>query len=237
VITIGTTLTTFAMLDPDRDFLWKAWLMHAEEIIASHPEGVTYFAAIEHDARGMEPFYPLTDRLLELGGQWWSFSLDTGRDTVTQANRLKHITMGQNLVSSFATEAGSSHLLHMAADCEPPPDVLPKLLEVQGFCVAAHCTTYCFDHPPIPDAPFDFEIAGPPLTAVCMLIERSVFQRLRWRYDPILGETDDPSYVRDCRELLGHVAVTRRDCVAIHHPEAISSIETRFEGLDLGIQR
>ena len=235
MIVVGTTLTTFAMLDPERSFLWDAWLRNAEAIKASHPDGVVYFAAIQVDDRGIEPFEPLLDRLREVGGSWWTYSLHDGRSRVTQSNRLRHITTGQNLISTFATDYNASHLLHMAADTEPPPDVLPKLLEARNGVAAASCSTYCFDYDPLPEYA-DFPVAGPPMTAVCVLLEREVFKRLRWRADPDLGMTDDPSLTHDAKTLLGVETLTRIDCEAIHHPQTISRIEDRFPGLDMSVQ-
>jgi hypothetical protein len=238
VIVCGATLTTFAVLDPDRAYLWDAWLRGAEEVQESVDGPVRYFAAIQVDARGLAPFGPLLDRLTAVGGEWWAYSLDDGRETVTQANRGRHITMGQNLIAEYATSVGASHLLHLAADCEPPTDVLPKLLEVGQPLVAAECSTYCMTvgREPLPSFT-EFPVVGPPITAACLLVERALFKRLRWRFDPDLGMSDDPSYTLDAQEFFGVTALTRTDEVALHHPAAIGAIEHRFPGLDMGVRR
>lgn len=146
MITVATTLTTFAMASEDT---WGSWLINAEAIQASHPDGVSYFCAIETDARGLEPFGPLIDRMREVGGSQWTFHLDDGRQSVTTANRLRHITVGQNLCTDAALSAGATHLLFLAADLEPPPDCLPKLLEVDHPLVGGHVPTYCLDGPTV----------------------------------------------------------------------------------------
>jgi hypothetical protein len=230
MITVGTTLTTFAMLDPERAFLWNAWLRNAEAIQDTHE--ARYFCAIQTDSRGLDPFGPLLNRLRELGGEWWTYSLDDGRTEVTQANRLRHITFGQNLVSEYANAIGATHLLHLAADCEPPSDVIPKLLEVRNGIVAAECSTYCFNGPLLPEY-HPIPVTGPPMTAVCVLIEREVFKRVKWRYDTDLGMSDDPSLTYDAETLLGVPTRIRKDVVAKHYPQAIGPIETRFPGLDM----
>lgn len=142
MIVIGTTLCSFAM---SKEQCWSYWLANADAIKASHPAGVQYFAAIEIDARGLAPFKPLVDRLEQIGGAYWTYSLDDGRTTISTANRLRHIVTGQNLVTDYATTPGFSHLLFMAADCAPPPDALPKLLEVNHPLVGGEVTTYCVD--------------------------------------------------------------------------------------------
>src|SRR5882757_10010822 len=102
------------MDDPD---IWGSWLRNAEAMKESHLDSVQFFAAIEVDARGLEPFGALLDRLREIGGEWWTYSLDDGRTTVTTANRLRHITFGQNLATDYAVSTQATHLLFMAADC------------------------------------------------------------------------------------------------------------------------
>jgi hypothetical protein len=243
-VVIGTTLTTYTMLDPDRDFLWKAWLFHADEIVRRADVAgirVSFFVAIELDGRGVMPFAPLIARIRELSGEYWTYSLLDNRSAITQANRGRHITFGQNLISEYATSIGATHLLHMAADCEPPQDVLEKLLAVHHPLVAAECTTYC-------QALGNRErlnwvlrdgtacaVEQGPMTAVCVLIHRTLFKTIKWRWDPDLGMTDDPSFSHDARTLFHVDTLTRMDCVAIHHPQAIGPIETRFPGLDMSI--
>lgn len=242
MIVIGTTLTTYAMLDPDRSYMWDAWLRHAELIIETAPDEVRYFVAIETDARGIEPFQALLDRLEKIGGEYWRFDLDDGRRDVHTFNRLRHITMGQNLLSDYAHAMGATHLLHMAADCEPTPAVLPKLLAVNAPLAAAYCPTYGLRGEELTAEYPDFPVTGPspvgsPFAAVCVLIQREVFKRLKWRYDIDLGMSDDPALCFDLKEFYNEEVRIRLDCIATHHPTCISSVETRYPGLDMSVQR
>lgn len=228
---VGTTLCSFAMSQP---YGWQPWLMNAEAMRHSIPgEEVRLFAAIQVDARGKEPFRPLTKRLESLGGEYWFYSLDDGRDKVTTQNRLRHITTGQNLVTDYCVSTGASHLLFMAADCCPPPDALPKLLEVKHPFVGGEVPTYVFSGPAIAGYPFPCYWHMP--TAAFVLIERKVFNRLRWRWDAEAGMSDDPAYAFDAKTLLGIDGMIRKDCVGKHFPEAIGSIETR--GFNLEVKR
>lgn len=241
MIVIGTTLTTYAMLDPDRSYMWDAWLRHAELISETAPDAVRYFVAIQTDARGLEPFSPLITRLEQVGGEYWTFQLDDGRTEVHTFNRLRHITMGQNLLSDYAHAMGATHLLHMAADCEPPASVIPKLLAVHSGLAAAYCPTYGLRGDELPEYP-DFPVTGPspvgaPFAAVCVLLEREVFKRLKWRYDIDMGMSDDPAMAYDCETFLNVPVRIRLDCLATHHPTIISSVETRYPGLDMSVQR
>ncbi len=234
-IIAGTTLTTYSMLGgPDRTYMWDAWLRGAEAVQASVPVPVRYFVAIQLDSRGLEPFGALLDRLEAIGGEYWTYTLDDGRLSITQATRLRHITMGQNLCAEYATAVGASHFLHLAADCQPPVAVLPRLLEVGLPMVAAACSTYCMAGPKVESG---YPLEGPPITAVCVLITRELFKRIKWRYDPDLNMTDDPSYTHDAETLFKTTAVTRTDVLALHHPAAIGPVEERYPGVDLSVYR
>lgn len=219
-IVLGTTLAAFAMNDPGS---YSSWL-NTIEGMREDGHDITPFAAIEVDARGLDPFRPLIRMIRALGGDYWSYMLDDRRTEVTTVNRLRHLTMGQNLVSEYATSVGASHLLFCAADCQPPRD-LNLLFEMDRPYVGPEITTYCLVGEEAPE--FPFRVHKQLLSVACVLIERSIFKRLRWRNDPDTGETDDPSYLRDVRELMGSDGYCRKDIFAKHYPECIDAIETR----------
>lgn len=239
-VVIGGTLTTYAVLDPNRPWLHDAWLRNAEAIKTSVDFPVEYHTSIQVDRRGLDPFEPLLRRLAEVNGTYWVYSLDDGRTAVTGENRGRHLCAGLNLTGEYATSVGATHWLRLEADTEAPPDVLPRLLEVNNGLAAAACSTYfTYDHPDhwtrLPN--YGFPVVSGVMTAACLLIERDVFKRLKWRWDVEQGMTDDPCYTRDAMDLLGVPTLTRLDCVASHWPPAISPIDTRFPGLNLGVYR
>ena len=229
MIVVGTTLAAFAM---DQRDTWSSWLKNAKEIKASHPDGVQYFAAIQVDARGLEPFGPLLEALAAIGGEYFTYSLDDGRTEVTTVNRLRHITMGQNVVSDYAVATGASHLLFLAADLQPDPQTLPKLLELNHPLVGGEVRTYCLSGPNVEG--FGFPVQEHMATAAYILIAREVFNRLRWRWD-LDGKTDDPCLHYDAITLLNIPTLVRKDCIGKHYPEAIGAIETR--GHDMKVHR
>lgn len=236
---VGCTLTTYSVLDPDRDYLWKSWLTHGRDLEDAGYD-IQYFCAIETDARGMTPFAPLLARLAEVGGEYWSYVLDDGRDKVTGENRGRHICAGLNLVAEYATAAGAEYWLRVESDTQAPVDAIPKLLEVRNGLAAAACSTYFrYDDPQhwYPQKQYPFPVVQGPMTAACLLMERKVFKRLKWRWDLEQGMTDDPAYTHDAATMLGVPTYTRLDCVAKHHPPAIGPIDTRFPGLDMEVRR
>lgn len=230
MIVVATTLAKYVMDDPDT---WGAWMRHAEQITASHTDGVQFFAALELDADGLDPFGPLLVRLAEIGGEHWTYMLDDGRCTVTTANRLRHITFGQNMATDYALAAGASHLLFMAADCAPPADALPKLLELDHPLVGGEVPTYCLSGPVVGGYPFPVEEHM--ATAAFVLLRRDLLRRIRWRWDVDEGMSDDPCLHADARDLLGVPTYVRKDCVGRHYPEAIGPVETR--GHDMSVAR
>ncbi len=256
-VTVGATLTAFAMGD---ELTWSNWLTTAEDMrVEADAVGasVRFFAAIEVDSRGLEPFAPLVRRLEDVNDRlpdkdrrqcWWTFSIDDGRTEVTTQNRLRHIAAGRNLVSEFAYDAGSTHLLYLDADTRAEAAAVAKLLEVGLPYAGGHVPTYCLDGPRVTsklvvNAAGDEEIRNFSsmdlrrhwTTAGFLMVERDVFKRVRWRYDLERGMTDDPAYAADCEELLGVIPVTRHDCIATHHPAVIPPLE--YRGHDLRVER
>lgn len=230
MIVVGTTLAAFVM---DQEDTWASWMRNAEAVKASHPE-VKYFAAIQVDKRGLEPFKPLLERLEAIGGEYWTYSLDDGRTSVTTANRLRHIVVGQNLVVDYSqSHPNCSHLLFLAADCMPSDDVIPRMLEMNYPLTAPFITTYGLKGPEVPG--YDFPVMDAMASAAAIFIAREVFTKIRWRWDFDTGMTDDPCYHHDAKNLLGIPTHVRRDVLAKHYPETIGAIETR--GHDMSVIR
>lgn len=228
MIVVGTTLAAFAM---DQVDTWKAWTYHAEEVIRSHGPGVKYFAAIQVDARGIEPFRPLLDRLAEIGGEHWTYMLDDGRTRVTTQNRLRHLTMGQNLVTDYCCAEDCSHLLFMAADCAPPPDVIPRMLEMGHPLVAPYIPTYGLRGRRVPT--YQYPVEDAMASAAAIFIARDVFRFIRWRWDRDAGMSDDPCYHHDANKFLGVPTHVRLDVQARHYPLAIGAVETRGHNMEV----
>jgi hypothetical protein len=199
-------------------------MRNAEQVRENSPEPVEYFAAIQLDGRGMEPFTPLLDRLESIGGEYWTYMFDDGRTNVTMTNRLRHLTLGQNICTEYSVATRASHMLFMAADCMPPDDVMPRMLEMNHPLCAPFIRTYNLVGPDVPDYPFP--VMDAMASAACIFISSDVFRRLRWRSDYEHG-SDDPCYRRDAKELLGIPTHVRKDVFAKHFPESIGSYEAR----------
>jgi hypothetical protein len=249
---VATTLAAFVM---DREDTWKGWLYTATEMLEEadrRGDAVQFFASLETDARGIEPFAPIIDYLdrLAFAGAYWTFSLDDGRTEVTTNNRLRHITAGQNLANDYAVSEQADYLLFMAADCAAPADAPWKLAECgedfDADVVGGHVSTYCLTGPETAppasreanstawdETPYPVQEHMP--TAAFVQLSRTAFRNLRWRWDFEVG-SDDPCLYHDAQRL-GYRIVVRHDVIGQHYPECISSIETRYPGRDMSVKR
>lgn len=257
-VIVGTTLTTFAMQDPDA---WSSWLRNAERQQAmAQAEGheLVHFAAIETDARGIEPFADLVNAIDSLGGEWWTYTLDDGRTKVDMGgSRWRHITMGQNIVTEYCqSRPDVDWLLFLAADCAAPSDIVPRMLEMQHPLCAPYITTYGLRGPLAcrsaewvaddetgsgwwdergPAYPAEWGVEDAMASAAAIWIARDVFRRIRWRWDLDEGMSDDPCFHHDALHLLGLPTHVRHDVLARHYPEAVGDYESR--GYDTTVVR
>jgi hypothetical protein len=234
-VVIGTTLASFAMSEFDA---WSSWLKHHERQRMSHPDGVEHFAALQTDARGIEPFRPLIEVLDEMGAGWWTYSLDDGRTEITMTNRWRHIVVGQNLVVDYCqARPDVSYLLFLAADCAAPSDIIPRMLEMEHPLVAPYISTYGLRGEVVPGYPPEWGVEDAMASAAAIFIARDVFRAIRWRWDADAGLSDDPAYHHDAKTLLGIPTHVRHDVLARHYPEAVGGYDTRFTAEALEVAR
>lgn len=236
MIVVGTTTHPFAMDNPDT---WGSWMRNAEMVKENYQHfgkwtDIQYFAALQVDARGIEPFEPFIKRLEQIGGQFWTYSLDDGRTEVNTKNRIRHIVVGQNLCNDFSmSNSNCTHMLFMAADCMPPDDILPKMLEMDHPLCAPYIATYGLRGPKVDKYPFP--VMDAMASAAAIFMDRSVFSGLRWRWDMDKNMSDDPAFHHDALHYLNIPTYVREDCRAKHFPESIGAIETR--GHDMRVVR
>lgn len=236
MIVVGTTIHAYVMDNPDH---WGSWMRNAERVKEEYQRfgewaKIKYFAAIQMDARGLEPFKPFLERLMQIDGGFWTYTMDDGRTQVTTGNRIRHIVIGQNLCNDFAmSNPDCTHMLFMAADCMPPDDVMPKMLEMNHPLCAPYITTYNLRGPKVDKYPFHVENAM--ASAAAIFMDRRVFSSIRWRWDLDRNMSDDPCFHNDAFHYLGVPTYVRHDCIAKHFPEAVGAIETR--GHDMAVYR
>lgn len=224
MILVGCTLAPYKMGDDEG--YWASWLATADELRASHNDDVEFFAALEVDGRGLEPYEPLLEWLVKYDVTYWTFSLDDGAKEITTSNRLVRICTGRNLITEHALRQGASHILYVDADTRVPGDSLTRLLEMDWPVVGGFVPTYdaIYDGPLVDEYPF--EVHEHANTAGFLLVAQEVARRLRWRIDVPAGLTDDPCYHNDATEL-GYPTRVRYDLIARHYPETLPPMEDR----------
>lgn len=239
IILVSTTCASYKC-SSDKGY-WSSWLANAEAIQASVDDEVVFYAALELDGRGLEPFGPFIDRMNQIGGVVETWSYDDGSTVRTTGNRLVRICMGQNLGTHYAMERRHcSHVLFVATDTIMPDDTLPRLLEMDWPICGLNIPTYVLDGPPAqtlvdsatferPEAGFDhpkWDVRVHMQSAALLLVARPLFLNLRWRIDGDAGMTDDPCYHLDAQRL-GWETLVRHDVEAHHYPEVVGSMESR----------
>jgi len=246
-VLFGSTIPAFKMTPTGH---WWHWVENAEQLTQhanANDIDVEWLAVLQHDSRGQEPFHELLDRLARLDDAglqvtaWW-FSIDTGEDQVTSANRLAAICTGRNLIIAHALRSGHDWVYFADADISAPGNILEQLLELEWPVVGAHVPTYCLDGEPIraiahpagrivrfpehADTRLHWNTAG------SLLVAREAFRKVPWRFDPDDGLTDDPATQHQLASW-GLPTVVRHDVVCTHHPGAIGPLEQR--GHDLSV--
>lgn len=222
---------------------WGSWLNNHEQIKESVPgTDVRYYCAVELDGSGIEPYQESgwLAAAWEADVTFETFTYNTGRTQIHTETRLKHICLGRNIISQHAiADPSVTHILGLDGDVTPPLDILPNLLEVDYPLVSAFIPTYCMSAPNIYANPRNPEQEYPRSwkvqptqfsSAGAWLAERWVFSSLRWRTDPVLRLSDDPSYLHDIKHVLGvdPQILQRSDTIAEHWPHSIGPIETRL---------
>jgi hypothetical protein len=142
-VLVATTIGPYKMDRPDEAL---AWLIGAEELTGTSNAEMLVFAALEVDARGLDRYRPVLDRLDDLNGEHWTFSLDTGDSHIHgDTEREPRICLGRNLALERANRAnGITHVLLLDSDIEPQRGALGRLLEVDYPVVGGHVPTYSF---------------------------------------------------------------------------------------------
>lgn len=231
-ILVASTIPAYKLDRPD----WcTAWLLHGEAMNEQTADPLRFFAVLEVDGRGIDRFAPVLERLAELDGDYWTFSIDTGVSAITSGERIPRICAARNLMIDYMlADRTYTHVLFLDADTEVPPESITRLLELQHPVAGGHVPTYCLGDD-APSVPFDDrDVRAHWTTAGFLLIERDVLRDVRWGWDPDAGQTDDPFFQERTKRRWGETWVDH-DLVAQHHPPAIAPVEQR--GLDMRVYR
>lgn len=238
-IVIGSTVPPFKATSREA----TQWLACANEMVVDARDAgfknVHFFAAVEHDGRGLQPFADLLKQLVRVGklpgatAAYWTFSICDHNDTVSSSNRLIRICTGRNLIHEFALRnPDTSHVLFLDSDLIVPGDSISKLLEVDHAIVGGDVPSYCLAGPK--STKHNFPVQQHWNTAGFLLVQRDVIRQVRWRADDHIGGsgcTDDPCFAYDVEKICGHKTLVRKDVIGVHRP--LVPLEKRGHDLNL----
>ena len=227
-VVVGTTLPTLKALSGED----RMWLSHARGMVTDALDygydEVKFFAAIEHDTRGIGPFDKLTNLLGEVDalpgarGEYWGFSISDGAAVIDGWNRLLRICTGRNLIIDYALrDEDVDKILFLDSDLTVPPESISKLSELGYPFTGGDVPAYCLAGKRLDNEYPTFPVQEHWNTAGFLMVDRHIFQRIQWRADIHprgAGMTDDPTYADDVRQLFGLECRVRKDLQGVHKP-------------------
>ena len=184
-----------------------SWLKNAEEVKERFPRA-QFFAALELDSFGLDPFAEVIDLLNSVNGVWWTYSLNDNESAVTSFNRWIRIEMGRNLVREYAQrgrlmsgnfwgeETDQSSIVNFEAvyyidsDIVLDPEHIDKLMEVDHPMVGLNVPAYCLSGKVINDSPRIEEHWN---TAGSLWVNAPAFYEMVWQHNSYLNLSDDPA--------------------------------------------
>lgn len=233
------------------------WLENANKIKDMFPNAV-YFAALELDHRGIEPFKPMIEVLEGLGGTYWTYTIDDREKVVTSGNRWIRIETGRNLIREFAqrkrdmsghnwgeetpqTRVNFDAILYIDSDNIMTAEIVEKMLEVDRPLVGVHVPVYGLKGKIINNKP---RIEEHWTTAGMLLVNAPAYYDLPWYHNGYLNLSDDPTFqsmaerlkrregVNNLEDTYGMTWV-RKDAAAIHKGQLVPVEKRRIPNRQL----
>lgn len=213
---------------------WKAdkkeevsWLENSKQIIEKFPN-VKFFAALELDNRGLEPFERLINLLKEVNGDFWTYTINDMESSVTSSNRWIRIETGRNLIREFAQRLRKTSGHHWGEDCTEEnvgivnydailyvdsdmvltTEIIEKLFEVDHPIVSADVPAYGLKGKAVSTNPRIEEHWN---TAGMLLVNSPAFYDLPWYHNSYLNLSDDPTFQSMAERLKVRVGLENLD--------------------------
>ena len=229
------------------------WLEDRNAIMRKFPNA-KFFAALELDERGLEPFADVINALREVNGDYWTYSINDMQPKVQSGNRWIRIETGRNLIREFAQRLRITAGHHWGEDCTVEnigvvnyeailyvdsdislnSRIIKKLLEVDRPLVGVNVPQYCLHGKQISKVP---PIEEHWTTAGMLLVNAPAFYDLPWYHNSYLNLSDDPTFQSMAERLLRREGIhtlsetygntwVRKDIDA-HHKGMLVAVEDR----------
>jgi hypothetical protein len=219
-----------------------AWIQDSKEILERFPNA-KFFAALELDSRGEEVFYEIIDRLKDIDGEYWTYSINDKESIVTSYNRWIRIETGRNLIREFAQRHRkmSGHhwgensskenkgainydaILYVDSDTIVNVEIIEKMMEIDHPVVSVNVPAYGLKGKVINENPRIEEHWN---TAGMLLVNSPAFYDLSWGYNAIENLSDDPTF-QNHAERLGYGQTWVRKDINAKHIGKLLPVENR----------
>lgn len=214
---IGTPLVPWKVEQNEHD----AWLTNNEDIRSTFPN-VKYFAALELDHRGIEPYEEFIKKLKEIDADYWTYSINDFEEVVNSNNRWIRIETGRNLIREYAQRGkntnGSSEIipydaiLYLDSDIIMYPKAIEGMFEVDRAMVGVDVPAYGLRGSLVNSIP---RIEEHWTTAGALLVNSPACWDLPWYHNIHMGLSDDPTFQYLGARLYGQTWV-RKDINVFH---------------------
>lgn len=194
------------------------WLKHHKEIQQRFPN-VSFFAALELDHRGLEPFQEVIDAVRV----YWTYTINDYEATVTSENRWIRIETGRNLVREYAQRGRFDAVLYVDSDINLTVEMIEKMFEVDHPLVGINVPEYVQHGPVVNEHP---RIEEHWTTAGMLLVNAPAYYELPWSHNQNLQLSDDPTFQR-LSEQIGYGNTWVRKDLNAHHEGLLCAVEHR----------
>lgn len=225
---IGTPLVGWKVVKNEH----MAWIKNAESIKEKFPNA-KFFAALELDSSGLPVFQDVVDRLKELNGEYWTYTINDGQKKVTYSNRWIRIETGRNLIREFAQRkrvikgnhwgedvekdnigmANYQAILYIDSDIVLNAEIIEKMLEVDRPLVSVDVPVYGLKGPVVSKLPRIEEHWN---TAGMLLVNAPAYYDLPWYHNSYYNLSDDPTFQKLAERLEWGQTWVRKDIKAEH---------------------
>jgi hypothetical protein len=245
---------TLKPVDYDKHFVigtplvgWKCdrgehlkWIENSHAVIEQFPNA-KFFAALELDSRGLEPFTPVLNALQQVDGEHWTYTINDHETVVNSKNRWIRIETGRNLIREFAQRKRvmSGHhwgeetpqytifnydaVLYVDSDMMLTPLLIEKLFEVDRPLVGVYVPQYNLHGPVVCSGPL---IKEHWTTAGMLLVNAPAYYDLPWYHNAYLNLSDDPTF-QHLAERLPYGQTWVRHDIEAHHLGQLVAVEDR----------
>jgi|688.fasta_scaffold12503_14 hypothetical protein len=212
------------------------WLKNKKEIKEAFPN-VDFFASLEVDKSGLDPFLDVLRGLGEVGGKYWTYSINDNIKKVGSQNRWIRIETGRNLIREYAqretwSEDDINHdmppkikydaILFIDSDMDLNVEAIKGLLEIDNQVVGATVLGYNLSGKDIDEYP-GLQYGG--ATIAAMLFNAPSYFTVPFHHNSFMKINDDFSMQDIINKLVGPIVV-RKD-VIVNHSGKFIPVEDR----------